>query len=402
MTFLKNFYPLALLYYSSHFVYAAGYQLQERSTSGLGRAFAGEAAIAEDASAIATNAASLLLLDGTQVSAGVSFIAPSVDLDGTFSGIPASDTGVAKDAIVPYSYLSHKLNEDFAVGLAMHSRFGLSTEYSDDFLASSFAQKSEIITVYLSPKVAYQLNDRWSIGAGFDAVYAEGELTNAVPSGPSIAEISGDGWNYGFNAGLIYQYSDRTRFGITYYSEVDLTLEGDVTSETGIPAISPPDGKVDAKVESTLPASIELSAYHELSDQWMLHGSFTWTGWSTFDELLIQTDNGNLPPTIENWKDVYRVAVGTTYKHNKEWTFRAGFAFDESPVRSSKFRTLRIPDSDRYWASIGTTYAINEHYKVDFGYTHVFANDAKIAEGSYEGTASGNVNIVGLSFNGKF
>lgn len=50
---LGSLSPLAL---------GAGFQLQERSASGLGRAFSGEAAMADDASVLASNPAGMLLL----------------------------------------------------------------------------------------------------------------------------------------------------------------------------------------------------------------------------------------------------------------------------------------------------------------------------------------------------
>lgn len=396
---------IALSLSSTSIVSAAGYQLQERSTSGLGRAFAGEAVIADDASAIATNAASMLLLDGTQLSAGFSYVNPKVEISGQFAGTPTTDPGPAQEALVPYAYLSHRINKDLAIGLATHSRFGLSTDYSDSFLATPLANNSEIKTFYLSPKLAYQIDPKWSIGAGFDAIYTEGELTNSFPSalgGKTIAKIQGDDWSYGYNLGTIYQHSKNTRFGLAYYSQVNLDLQGDVSTQTGIPSLLPPSSSVNAHLESALPASLELSGYHALDTQWAIHGSLTCTGWSTFDELLTQTDNGNLPAVEENWKDVYRIAVGTTFDYDEKWTFRAGLAFDESPVRSAEYRTLRIPDSDRYWLSAGTTYHINEQYSVDFGYTHVFAKSVSISEGPFEGSARGHVNIVGLSLNAKF
>jgi long-chain fatty acid transport protein len=410
--FKKGLYLSSSLLVSSQLLHAAGFQLQERSTSGLGRAFAGEAAVAEAASAIATNAASMLLLqDEWSFSAGASYINPQIEVSGTFTpagspiGFDAKDKGPAQEALVPYAYLSHKFCENWAAGLALHSRFGLSTDYSDSFPATALANRSEITTIYISPKVAYQVNEAWSIGGGFDAIHAEGKLTNSVstsfdPSGPNIVDVEGDDWAYGFYIGTHYQFSDKSRIGIAYYSEVDLELEGDFDTQF----LPFPSG--DATVAQEVPQSVELSIYHELNQSWTLHGSFTWTDWSVFEELVIQTDNADFTKE-EKWKDAYRIAAGVTYKCNDKGTYRAGFAFDESPVESKNLRTLRIPDSDRYWLSAGTSYNINEQYSVDFGYSYIFAKTVDILEsdpvlGTFEGEAEGNVHIVGLSFNGSF
>ena len=206
----------------------------------------------------------------------------------------------------------------------------------------------------------------------------ESNLTNSIPDsspnlgGTTILDVEGDDWAFGFNLGTMLQINEKTRFGLAYYSKVDFDLEGQVKTDTGFPGVLPSRSTTSASAASSLPQSIELSGYHE----------------------------------PENWKDVYRIAAGVTYKHHEKWTFRTGIAFDESPVSSAKFRTLRIPDSDRIWLSAGTTYKINERYSVDFGYTHVFAKTVDLAEsataGSFNGSSGGNVNIVGLSFNGSF
>ena len=402
-----------LLLSSAQLSLGAGFQLQEHSSAGLGRAFAGEAAIAENASAMATNTASLILLEGTQFSSGFSYVDPSVDFSGRSTpkvgpASATSDRDIGPSAIIPNAYLSHKLSDYLAIGIALNSRFGLSTNYSDSFLGSSFANQSEITTFYISPKVAYKVNDKWSIGAGFDIVYADGLLTNSFPTstpglgGRDIARIEGDDWSYGFNLGTFYQVNEKTRLGLSFHSEVDLKIRGDITSQTpGLPATSP------AELDTTLPASIEFSAYHEIDSQWAIHSSVTWTGWSTFDQLVVSSNTPGFPPIAQqNWKDAHKVALGTTYKYNEKWTFRAGTAFDESPVRSAEFRSLRIPDSDRFWISAGATYVINEQYSVDFGYSYIFGKTVQVSEsndlGNISGNSSASVNIIGLSFNGKF
>lgn len=37
-----------------------------------------------------------------------------------------------------------------------------------------------------------------------------------------------------------------------------------------------------------------------------------------------------------------RYGLGLTYNHSEKWTFRAGIAYDETPV-SNQYRTARIP-----------------------------------------------------------
>ena len=72
----------AIVFGATTQVNAAGFQLAEYSATGLGRAFAGEAAIADNASTQARNPAMLAYLEGRQVSAGGIYVMPNVDVVG--------------------------------------------------------------------------------------------------------------------------------------------------------------------------------------------------------------------------------------------------------------------------------------------------------------------------------
>ena len=103
-----------------------------------------------------------------------------------------------------------------------------------------------------------------------------------------------------------------------------------------------------------------------------------------------------------------RYGIGATYQYNDRYTFRAGVALDESPVSTSN-RTLRIPDGDRIWLSIGTTIKLNECYKLDLGYSYLFGNDISIKrkaaggnEDLFTGKVSGHVHVIGVGISGTF
>ncbi len=107
---------------SSSQVSAAGFQLAEYSATGLGRAFAGEAAIADNASAQWRNPAMLTYLEGTQVSGGVLYVEPNIDVKGTSSTAGYTEANdIAHSAPVPNLYISHQINDKFSTGFA----FGL-------------------------------------------------------------------------------------------------------------------------------------------------------------------------------------------------------------------------------------------------------------------------------------
>lgn len=98
---------------------AAGFQLNSQSATGLGRAFAGDAVIADNASAMSRNAAAMSLFDRTEMSLGFNIIDSEVEVkDVSHSITGAQDLNTTNDAtsFVPNLYVLHPVNDKFAVG----------------------------------------------------------------------------------------------------------------------------------------------------------------------------------------------------------------------------------------------------------------------------------------------
>ncbi len=410
MTPKQTFIAGSFLALTATSTYGAGFQLQERSTVGLGRAFSGEAAIADDASVIASNPAGMILLDGTSISAGLSYIRPGATARGSnvsAGGATANSNDVGDEVVVPAFYISHKINNDLAIGLGSFTTYGLSTDYDFGPTGAGLPDTSTLESVNLQLSAAYRLNSKLTLGAGFNILYADGTINNspAAPGSGRVANIEGDDLGYGYNIGLLYEMSEKTRFGLHYRSKIDLKLEGDASTDAPLPTLS----NLDTTLSTTLPETIEFSAYHEVNDSWAIHGDIILTRWSRYNGLAPLTPVAPVNAALAAegdpiWKDVYRFSLGTTHKYSDDLTLRAGIAFDRSPV-SEESRNLRIPDQDRLWLSIGASYAISENYNFDIAYTHIFIKDADITPGpgqAYSGEVSGDVDILSVGISGSF
>ena len=83
MTFKKRYIAIAITSSMlSAQAYAAGFQVSEQSATGLGRAFAGEAAIADNPGVLARNPASMTKFDKMAISAQGSLVLPNIDVTG--------------------------------------------------------------------------------------------------------------------------------------------------------------------------------------------------------------------------------------------------------------------------------------------------------------------------------
>lgn len=411
--------------------HAAGFQLKEQSAQSQGNAFAGATATASDLSTIYFNPAGMTRLKHSGVDTNISYIVPSSTLTLENSSNPTAGLGTplgngnGGDAgggvFVPAFYGMYSYDEDLKFGLSINTPFGLSTEYEDGWAGRYHGLKSAIMSINVTPSVAYRINKNLSVGAGVSLQYVEAELTKAVTDVASAnirndgkSSLEGDDIGFGGRIGLLYELNDATRIGAAYQSRVRHNLKGEV-EYTGLSAATANAIRNAGKQSVTHKASAKLvtpdifslGVSHDLNEKWTLLGEASRTQWSTFKHLQVLDENGVEDENIyQNYKASHFFALGTTYKYDKHNTFRFGVAFDEGAVET-EHRTVRIPDADRYWLSIGYGYTA-DNFDVNVGYSYIKAADASLYEsntgtdGMISGTYDSDVNILAVNATWKF
>jgi long-chain fatty acid transport protein len=422
---------------------AAGFQLNEYSTSALGRAFSGEGVIADDASVGSRNPAALTMFDRPEISVGAIIINPGVDVKGKspLTGTDTTAKDIAPSALVPNIHFVAPINDKWAIGASGTTNFGLATDFPSDYPAGLIGGKTDLKTMNLNLSAGYRVNNQLSVGLGLNALYADAEITRHVgeagkvlgnklppPLGgyvsslsPSdrFAQLKGDAWGFGWNAGLLYEFDEGNRVSFTYRSKVKVKFkDGEYQSdlrpipqleEMGI--VGTNGETIKGKLDLNLPEIWEFAAYHRVAPKWAVHYNFAYTSWSAFEELRAtrKSDGQQLFKKEEGFRDAWRVALGTTYYHDDNWTFRTGIAFDDSPVPADK-RSISIPDQDRFWLSAGATYAFNKDMSVDVGLAYMHGKKVTIKEKlsedlplpAYEFESSGKAWLYGMNFNYRF
>jgi long-chain fatty acid transport protein len=431
---------------------AAFFQIAENSASGLGNSYAGGTAIAQDASTVWFNPAGITRLQGSQFTAALNLIDPIASFQNagstTVLGMPLTGGNggdFGQSQVIPNFYYTTPINKRLSFGLAVNSPFGLSTDYNSDWVGRYYAIKSQLTTANLNPAIAYKVNDKFSIGGGIDAQYADATLTNAIDFGTicTVSQASGmlppgtctafgqapqqtDGqakvkandYGWGYNLGFLWQPSDSTRVGLAYRSEIKYNLDGNLTISTpnaGTAAFANLIGQVNsgAKADVTFPATVSASVYHDISPRWAIMGDLTQTRWSSLSELRVSFDSG-APDSVTtlDLKNVLRYSIGATYRTRGSWSYRFGTAFDQTPTPNPSVRTARLPDSDRTWLSFGASYRRSDRWSFDFAYTYVSFDQATIDNsasdpnntfrGNLVGTYNAHVNILSAQLNHRF
>ena len=405
----------------SGYASAAGFQLLEQNASGLGNAYAGSAAVADNASTIFFNPAGMTQLKNREFSVGVSSIGTSFKFSDNGSPVTAL-TGNGGDAgswgFVPNGYVSWALSPDVYLGIGVNAPFGLKTEYSNPWLGAAQSTKFDLKTYNVNPAIAYRVNEVISLGGGADWQRLTAEYTRQVgASAPFYAtsplKLTLDGNAWGWNAGALFNVAPGSKVGISYRSTVSYDLTGNINVVGTSPV---PSSNTAAKASLKLPDAFILSGTQQASDKWQMLGDLSWTGWSSIPKLDILLASGagaGTPAQTLNtdFRDTWRVALGANYQYSNDLKLKFGIAYDQSPVKGESTRLVSLPDNDRTWLSFGSQWVASKGATVDFGVAYLYLKDSNInndqtaatpSRGLVSGTYSDSVWILGLQYSTSF
>ncbi|CAE6908717.1 long-chain fatty acid transport protein [Vibrio sp. B1FLJ16] len=410
---------------------AAGFQLNAQSATGLGRAFAGDAVIADNASVMARNPAAMALFDKMELSLGFESITSLIEVKNAtyqnnlpafmggqpiITNVPDADD-VGGTSIAPNIHLIVPVNSKFAWGVNAYTNFGTKTEFSDSYIAAEYGGLTDVKSFNFGLAGSYRLNEQWSFGAGLDLVYGQGTMKrvagNGFPSAPVVLPTGdiippagttlldvdkADGWAVGFNLGTVYELDENNRFGFAYHYSPEFEAEDDKGQKITLP----------------LPDIAEFSGYHKIEDtKFAVHYSVQYIGWKDFDQIDFRNLDAASSPVggttgsydkKYEWQDGWHYAIGGTYYLNNDWTLRAGYMYDTSAQDS--LTSISVPDSDRQWLSTGFTYHIDSKSNVDFGFTYLMGDETKVEESiaatSITATTKADAVLVGLQYSRSF
>lgn len=379
--------------------HAAGFMLTEQSAGSLGRAYAGAGVDGTDLSGVYYNPATMVLHKGTAIQMGFVGIGLNLDYVGEdANGNEVTANGREKSQAIPHGYIVHQINDKVWFGLGMTVPFGMGTEYDDNWAGNEHGISATILTFDLNPNFAFKLSEKFSVGVGASIQYAAADLkirkiitddlaNKGVKDASVRSEIDADSIAWGWNVGMMWSPLENLRFGVSYRSQIQHDAEGDLTIDQlsataadgsdisqslgGLLSQMKAYGDMDGAASVTAPAWAMASVAWDVNDLVSLYGTFRWTDWSSFDELKID-GNGETKSTIPNkWRDTYLGSLGMDLRLTDWWTLRGGIAYESSPIANPQYRTAIIPDADRWWFAIGSSFKWSDNFQTDISFAHL-------------------------------
>ncbi len=434
--FITVIFTSGLFGLSTHAM-ASAFQLWEQDGASIGNYHAGYAAMANDASTAWYNPAGITRIKNQQVilggvgvltdfkykgSVGVTEFSPTMTPTFEFASVPTTATFNSVTAqggsfsFIPFFYYVAPINDHVGFGLSVDVPFGLKTDYGSSTPLRYAATLTSIRVVDISPSIGFKINDKASIGFGFDIQKAQAEFDNIAglidtdifldPSQKTLLmEYDTNSTNkandtaYGYHLGALYEFNPNTRVGISYHSQVVHHFTGS-SKFVGPLADAFNGGPLEtsrAKTDITLPAYTALSAYHKFKSPWALMATVIYTQWSSFNTLTLNQvaglvtvppavpgdlstneTSGNIQVTVpENYRNTWNFALGADYYATDTITLRGGVGYDQSPVKQA-FRNVQLPDKDRYVIALGGHFQATKTIGLDIGWIHVFMNTARV------------------------
>lgn len=391
---------------------AGGFSLNEQCACAMGAANAGMAANAENATTVLFNPAGMSQLSGTNISFGAAYL--DIDAEaksGSYSAkdvfgadVSGSDGGdIADPALLPNVYITHEVSDSIDVGFGIHAPYGLAADYDNDFTGRYFADKTELTVISFTPAVSVNNGEGLSMGLALNIMYAEGRLTRFVDTGgvstDTYADVEGDDIGTTMRVGFQYDLSPATRIGLTAQTGTELELKGDMEISQYPTIAGPTTLQEDVTVPLAIPESITVGISHQLNDTVTLLAGATYARWGRFQELdVISRESGGqiagspvegavISHTTEKWHNTWQLNLGGVWQATPVWAFKAGYAYDESPV--DEYVTARIPSEDRHWLTLGAQWKdVSSGWTVDAAIgTLIFKDDAEVDEYFYQHSA---------------
>jgi len=356
------------------------------------------------------------LLEGTQVQGGLQALYGSVSFtpDATTSTQLGTDDGDNALGWLPGGslFVVAPLGEKWRVGFGMLSYFGLAEDYNDNWVGRYYVQDSALLGMSLTPSLSFQATDWLSIGAGLNAMYGYLNTRIAVnnrdpllPSAPPVPDgqmsLEDRVWGFGANVGVLIKASEKTRFGLTYLSAVDLDFS-DRPTFSGVQGVL---GNLlanpsELNLGMTVPQAAMLSAYHALSDRWAIMADFGWQDWSEFGYVEAGVETLGTTTLNLKYQDTWHGALGAQYRASEKWLMSGGVGFDSSAVDSEN-RTVMLPMGQMWRFGLGAQYQISPSLNLGAAFTFVWGGDMSVdqgTDGSLRGRVSGSYEDTWYTF----
>ena len=366
-----------------------------------GPALTGLVAQADDAESVFVAPAGMARLEGTHMTVQTMFVASFADfeVDEGTTTIDGGNPNRGKDPIIiPSLYYVREINDKWNAGISLTVPSGFGADYGSTWAGRYKAVDFSLVYVALTPAVSYRVNDKLALGGSIGINYTEetSELKIPQPGIDGDGKMSTDMDGVGINVTLsmLYEFTEHTRAGISWTSDSDADLEGNIKLRNlspGFDEIAEEKGIKDTNIEltNTLPQRVLAGVYHEFDSgnyftvdgMWMKFSDFT-----VSDVKLNGTDINVSAPEIYN--DIWALTVGAGFPVSERLTYKVGAMWVSQAVDDDD-RNFSITLDEMWGVGVGLSYQLTDDRALDLNATFLNVGEAPIDTEDEIGRVSG-------------
>lgn len=291
--FKKVTMVIFVLIFTVSMAFGSGFSIYEHSAkaAAMGGAFIAQA---NDPSAVFFNPAGMTSLKGTQFGLGLTAIMPTFSFTGPDGPLSVPTDAEKLQFYIPHFYATHQLNDQWSVGFGFYALYGLASEWPEEWVGREFNIKTELTTLWFNPQVAFKPIENLSLSAGVSYVSGSVEMNYdmIVAAGPTYGRVKLDGSSsaWAFDFGLQWKIIEELTLGARYRTNVDFKLDdGDVSVDI-LGNVSSSKGTATLK----LPNLIGFGLAYDITESFTAEIDWMQLGWSSYDKLVLTVD----PPLL--------------------------------------------------------------------------------------------------------
>ena len=357
----------------------------------------GLAAAADSALTAGSNPAGMTRFDAPSYQAEIfGFFSDSRWKEALSNSGQQRSTDSSSETVIPFAAMVRPINDKFVFGFTI-----LGAGFSDDlgdWPGKYFMESYDALNISAFPSLAYRVNEKLSIAGSLSLTYASFEqervVSNLLDPGTSegSARLETDGLDVGFGLSMLYEVNERTRWGLAYHSEMDPTLDGEV-SYSGLgpntTAVLDKGGFVGAKidVESRTPESLLVGLYHEFNNGHAITVDLAWSHFSRFKLSELYFDGEGLANNEAAYEDIVALSAGYSWALSNRWSMSvAALYVDDMVENKQRTMTLRL---DSLW-SVGAAaeWQWTEKRAIQIGLSYISLGDAPVTTPEIPGLGS--------------
>lgn len=341
-----------------------------------GNAFA---ATADNPSAIYYNPAGITQLEGQNLTIGLYAVSAGTEFESP-TGLTA-ETDTSFQPVPQLYYVYSPADCKLSYGLGIYAPYGLSLDWGQNNPFRTMAQRGQIIYATINPVVAYQVHPTLSLAIGPTINYSKASLERGIGILPGDQfYFKGDGMDYGFNAGLLWQPHEQWSFGLNYRYGTEIEYEGDSHAR---PFFAPRSSSGSVRFPQFAVAGVS----YRPTENWNFEVNIDWTDWDNVNEIVFEnTSFGNIPFPL-NYTSSFMYEFGVTRQLPEGFFVSAGYFFSENSSPEQDFNPI-VPDSDLHLGSVGFG---RKGERWDWAFAYHFGynpgreiNNGTLANGTYE------------------